>query len=105
MRKRLQQWSRFRVMGRVGSWSAMVTGGHVQDPRASSVRWRSVHGDPVGVSGFADRLEEGGPTGPAVAAASGSESERLRPVVERTAALAWRATSVLFKQANRDPIA
>jgi hypothetical protein len=45
---------------------------------SANARWmswrRSVHGDAVGVGGFADRLEEGGATGRAVSAASGGES-------------------------------
>jgi hypothetical protein len=45
---------------------------------SANARWmswrRSVHGDTVGVGGFADRLEEGGATGRAVSAASGCES-------------------------------
>jgi hypothetical protein len=59
---------------------------------------RSVHGDPVGVGGFADWLEEGGATGRAVAAASGGESQRPRPVVERAAGVAWLGTDVGLNQ-------
>jgi hypothetical protein len=62
--------------------------------------WRSKHGDAVGIGGFADRLEEGRATGPAIAAAAGRDSQRLGPVIERAARVAWLGTDIGLNQAT-----